>query len=196
MGGALCLALFFLAIAWRSPNLDAFGLSNDEGVYLMWGALNRRWLRPLPRHRGRAAPAFFETLALAFRLFGETMVVGRWAMMVGFGLLAGLLSWLAYRTGRWPAAIAALVLTSLAPLLFSLSRWRWPKSRPPLWRCWPGPGPPFCRNRAARLAGRLRFGLWSQSHLQIAQPISGSADFGHALPLPPPPPQIVARFAA
>lgn len=77
MGGALCLALFFLAIAWRSPNLDAFGLSNDEGVYLMWGALTADGYALYRDTVAVQPPLFFETLALAFRLFGETMVVGR-----------------------------------------------------------------------------------------------------------------------
>ena len=33
------LELISLAFAWRAQNLDAFGLSNDEGAHLMWAKL-------------------------------------------------------------------------------------------------------------------------------------------------------------
>jgi len=36
--------IFALAVAWRVQNLDAYGLSNDEGVYLMWGRLVAGWV--------------------------------------------------------------------------------------------------------------------------------------------------------
>lgn len=119
---ALWLLLLGLAVAWRVQNLNSFGLSNDEGVYLMWGRLVADGY---PLYRDTVAvqpPLFFETLALAFRLFGDTLLVGRWTMLAGFGLLAAGLSWLAYQTGRWPAAISALVLLALAPLVFTFSR--------------------------------------------------------------------------
>jgi 4-amino-4-deoxy-L-arabinose transferase-like glycosyltransferase len=43
-------------------------------------------------------------------------------MLAGYAPLAFGLSWLAYRHRRWPAALAAGLLTGLAPLVFTLSR--------------------------------------------------------------------------
>ncbi|GAB4422545.1 MAG: hypothetical protein Kow0031_00400 [Anaerolineae bacterium] len=119
---ALWLALFLPAVAWRAQNLDAFGLSNDEGVYLMWGRL---LFEGFPLYSETVAvqpPLFFEALAAAFRLAGDTVAVGRWAMMTGFALLAVTLSWLAHKMAGWPAAITALLLLSLSPLVFVYSR--------------------------------------------------------------------------
>lgn len=120
--GALWLALFGLAVAWRTQNLDAFGLSNDEGVYLMWGRLLAQGFPLYSETVAVQPPLFFEVLAAAFRLAGDTVAVGRWAMMSGFALLAVMLSWLAHKMAGWPAAITALLLLSLSPLAFVYSR--------------------------------------------------------------------------
>lgn len=68
------------------------------------------------------APLFLEMIGLAFRLAGPTVQAGRWAILPSFGLLAAALSWLAYRSGGWLAALTTLVLVSLAPLIFTFSR--------------------------------------------------------------------------
>ncbi len=120
--GALWLALFGLAVVWRAQNLDAFGLSNDEGVYLMWGRLLAEGFPLYSETVAVQPPLFFEALAAAFRLAGDSVTVGRWAMMSGFALLAVTLSWLAHKMAGWPAAIAALLLLSLSPLVFVYSR--------------------------------------------------------------------------
>ncbi len=119
---ALWLIIFAVALAWRIPNLDAFGLSNDEGVYLMWGKLAANGYPLYSQIYAVQPPLFLELLALAFKLAGDTVQTGRWAMMPGFGLLAVLLSWLAHKTGGWPAVITALILTAVSPLIFSYSR--------------------------------------------------------------------------
>ena len=119
---ALWLIIFAVALAWRVQNLDAFGFSNDEGVYLMWGKLAADGYPLYSQIYAVQPPLFFESLALAFKLAGETIQTGRWAMLLGFSLLSVTLSWLAYKTGRWAAAITALVLTAISPLIFSYSR--------------------------------------------------------------------------
>lgn len=116
------LLVFGLALAWRAQNLDAFGLSNDEGAHLMWARLIVDGYPLYRETQAVQAPLFLEWVALAFRIGGQTIQVGRWAMLTGFGLLAGALSWLAHRAAGWPAALAALMLLGLAPLIFTFSR--------------------------------------------------------------------------
>ena len=76
------------AIIWRAQNLDAFGPFNDEGVYLMWGRLAADGYALYREVYAVQPPLFLESLALTFRLFGSTIEAGRWAMLVGFCLLA------------------------------------------------------------------------------------------------------------
>jgi hypothetical protein len=120
--GMLWVFGLVVAVLWRAQNLDAFGLSNDEGVYLMWGRLAADAYPLYGETYAVQPPLFFETLALAFRWFGATVVVGRLAMMSGLLLLAAGLSWLVYNSSRWPGAIAALILVAVSPLIFWLSR--------------------------------------------------------------------------
>jgi len=119
---ALWLLLLGLAYAWRAQNLNAFGLSNDEGIHLMWGRLTAAGYALYRETYAVQSPLFLESLALAFKLAGATVTAGRWAILPWFGGLAVALSWLAYPAGRWPAAISALVLLAIAPLAFWLSR--------------------------------------------------------------------------
>jgi hypothetical protein len=118
----LWLLIFALAFAWRAQNLDAFGLSNDEGAHLMWARLAVDGYPLYSQTYAVQSPLFLETVGLAFRLAGPTIQAGRWAILPSFGLLALALSWLAYRSGGWPAAFTALVLVSLSPLIFTFSR--------------------------------------------------------------------------
>ncbi|MBN1992332.1 MAG: hypothetical protein JW953_06480 [Anaerolineae bacterium] len=118
----LWLILFGLALAWRAQNLDAFGLSNDEGAHLMWARLAGDGYPLYDETQAVQSPLFLETLRLAFHLAGPTVQAGRWAVLMGFGLLAVALSWLAYRAGQWPAALVALFLLGISPLIFTFSR--------------------------------------------------------------------------
>lgn len=126
-GSAIWLAVWLvvlgLTFAWRAQNLDAFGLSNDEGVYLMWARLAAEGY-PLYSHTYAVQPPLFlEGVRLAFYLGGTTIQTGRWAIMLaGYLPLAVVLSWLAHRSGGWPAALLALVLLGVSPLVFVLSR--------------------------------------------------------------------------
>lgn len=121
-GPAAWLAILALAVAWRAQHLGAFSLSNDEGAHLMWARLAADGYALYSETQAVQAPLFIETIALAFRLAGPQVEAGRWVILASFGLLAAVLSWLAYREGRWPASLVALVLLSLSPLSFSLSR--------------------------------------------------------------------------
>ncbi|MCK6629211.1 MAG: glycosyltransferase family 39 protein [Anaerolineae bacterium] len=118
----LWLLILSLAFAWRAQNLDAFGLSNDEGAHVMWAKLAVDGYPLYSQTYAVQSPLFLETVALAFRLAGPTLQVGRWAILPSFGLLALALSWLAYRSGGWAAALTALLLISLSPLSFTFSR--------------------------------------------------------------------------
>ncbi len=118
----LWLLIFSLALAWRAQNLGAFGLSNDEGAHLMWARLAVEGYPLYGQTQAAQAPLFLEWVGLAFRLAGQTIQAGRWAILAGFGLLSVALSWLAHRAGGWLAALAALALLGLAPLVFTFSR--------------------------------------------------------------------------
>jgi 4-amino-4-deoxy-L-arabinose transferase-like glycosyltransferase len=119
---ALWLLILLLAFTWRTQNLDAFGLSNDEGAHLMWARLAVDGYPLYSQTYAVQPPLFLEWVGLAFRLAGTTIQAGRWAILPGFGLLAVALSWLAYRSDGWPAALAALLLLSLSSLIFTFSR--------------------------------------------------------------------------
>jgi hypothetical protein len=122
IGLALWLLILLLALLWRAQNLDAFSPVNDEGAYLMWTRLAVDGYPLYTETQAVQPPLFFEWLGLAFRLAGQTIQAGRWAILFWFVPLAACLSWLASRSGGWPAALAALLLTGLSPLIFSLSR--------------------------------------------------------------------------
>jgi 4-amino-4-deoxy-L-arabinose transferase-like glycosyltransferase len=122
IGALFWLLIFGLTFAWRLQNLDAFGLSNDEGVYLMWARLVVEGHPLYSETYAVQPPLFIESLGLAFRLAGQTLQTGRWAMLTGYILLAFSLSWLAYRAGRWGGALIALSLLGVAPLIFTYSR--------------------------------------------------------------------------
>lgn len=116
------LIVFAALFAWRVQNLDAFGLSNDEGAHLMWARLATDGY-PLYRETYAVqAPLFLEPVGWAFRLAGSTIQAGRWVTLLGFVFLAVAISWPAHKTGGWSGAFTALLLTGVSPLIFSCSR--------------------------------------------------------------------------
>jgi 4-amino-4-deoxy-L-arabinose transferase-like glycosyltransferase len=118
----LWLVVFVLLFVWRIQNLDAFGLSNDEGAHLMWAQLAVEGYPLYGETYAVQAPLFLEPVGWAFRLAGSTIQAGRWVVLAGFGLLAVAVSWLAYRVGGWPAALMAVLLAGISPLIFTFSR--------------------------------------------------------------------------
>jgi hypothetical protein len=118
----LWLLIFGLALVWRAQNLEAFGLSNDEGAHLMWARLAVDGYPLYSQTQAVQAPLFIESVGWTFRLAGQTVQAGRWLTLAGFGLLVMTLSGLAHRAGGWPAALTALILTGISPLIFTFSR--------------------------------------------------------------------------
>jgi 4-amino-4-deoxy-L-arabinose transferase-like glycosyltransferase len=122
LGLTLWLIIFGSVFAWRTQNLDAFGLSNDEGAHLMWARLAVEGYPLYQETQAVQAPLFIESVGWAFRLAGQTIQAGRWVTLLGFGLLAVALSWLGYQAGGWPASLTALLLVGISPLIFTFSR--------------------------------------------------------------------------
>jgi 4-amino-4-deoxy-L-arabinose transferase-like glycosyltransferase len=118
----LWLLVLVLFLAWRAQNLEAFSPVNDEGAHLMWARLAIDGFPLYAETHAVQSPLFLEWIGLAFRLAGQTVQAGRWAMLTGFIPLAVALSWLAYRQGGGLAALVALILLGLAPLIFTFSR--------------------------------------------------------------------------
>lgn len=116
------LLIFGVGLAWRAQNLDAFGLTNDEGAYLMWSQLPLDGYPLYSETRAVQPPLFFEWVGLALRWGGPQVAVARWSTLVSYGLLAVALSWLAYRDRGRVAALTVVVLLSLTPLIFRFSR--------------------------------------------------------------------------
>jgi hypothetical protein len=78
------------AVWWRLQNIDAFGLTNDEGAYLMWARLVSVGY-PLYRQTYTGSPPLFiEILALVFKVLGFDIVLGRLVVLAWFVVLAGL----------------------------------------------------------------------------------------------------------
>jgi len=122
LGLGLWLLIIGVTFAWRAQNLDAFGLSNDEGAHLMWAKLAVEGY-PLYRETYAVqAPLFLEPVGWAFQLAGATIQAGRWVTLGGFVLLAAGTSWLAHKSGGWPGAVMAALLLGVAPLIFTFSR--------------------------------------------------------------------------
>lgn len=119
---ALWLVCFAILFAWRTQNLTAFGLSNDEGAHLMWARLAVDGYPLYSETQAVQAPLFIESIGWAFRLGGTTIQAGRWVTLLGFALLTIVLSWLAYRAGGALAALVALILLGVSPLAFTFSR--------------------------------------------------------------------------
>lgn len=115
------LTFLLLSLLWRTQNLEAFGLSNDEGAHLMWAKLAVNGAPLYAETRAVQSPLFLESVGWAFQLAGETVQAGRWLTVSGFILLALSLGYLARRHG-WLAAVMALMWLSVSPLAFSTSR--------------------------------------------------------------------------
>ncbi len=116
------LAVVALSLAWRLPNLDAFGISNDEGTHLMWAKLANTGYPLYSQTRAVQGPFFIGLIQLSFKVLGTHVASGRWmelslgmVALLGVGLLARLLR-------GWVAACSAAFVLSVAPLFFEFSR--------------------------------------------------------------------------
>ena len=110
------------AVLWRLKNIDAFGLANDEGAYLMWARLVAEGYPLYTQTYSGAPPLFIEMLALVFKVFGFSIVSGRLVVLAWFVILAGLLAYLSRQIAGWPGAYISLVMVAFITPLFTLSR--------------------------------------------------------------------------
>lgn len=119
VGMALVLGL---SVWWRAANLNAFGIFNDEGTYLMWA---KHLLAGHPLYsetRAVQGPLFLEALAAGFRWLGVSVAAGRWvSILFGLGALLAV-GWLGRALAGRGVALVALTLLSITPLFFAYSR--------------------------------------------------------------------------
>lgn len=118
----LWFVLLGVAVWWRLQNIDAFGLTNDEGAYLMWARLVSVGYPLYRRTYTGSPPLFIEMLALVFKVLGFDIVLGRLVVLAWFVVLAGLLGYLARQIAGWPGAYLSLVIMAFITPLFGLSR--------------------------------------------------------------------------
>ncbi len=116
------LTIFATTFTWRIQNLDAFGLTNDEGAYLMWTQLPLDGYPLYEQTRAVQPPLFFEWVGLFLRVGGPTVEVGRWSTLTSYVILGLITSWLAYRASGWVGANIVALLLGIAPLIFQMSR--------------------------------------------------------------------------
>jgi hypothetical protein len=88
----------------------------------MWATLSHEGYPLYQETQAVQSPLFLGAVRLGLQLGGLTIAAGRWAMLVGYGLLMVALSGLAYRAGGGVGAVVALFLASVAPLIFTFSR--------------------------------------------------------------------------
>ncbi len=120
--GIVWLLALALSVLWRLPHFSAFGLNNDEGAYLMWARLVADGYSLYSQTHSVSAPLFIEGLVAAFKLFGFSVVLGRWLILLTFALLAATMSGIGYRVARWWGAFAALAMVAIPTPFFQLSR--------------------------------------------------------------------------
>src|SRR5512135_3402086 len=118
------LAVIALSLAWRLPNLDAFGISNDEGSHLMWAKLANAGFPLYSQTRAVQGPFFVGLIQLAFKVLGTQVAAGRWmelslgmVTLLGVGLLARLFR-------GWVAACSAAIALSVAPPFLRILAYR------------------------------------------------------------------------
>jgi hypothetical protein len=116
------LAIVALSLAWRLPNLDAFGISNDEGTHLMWAKLANAGFPLYSQTRAVQGPLFIGLIQLSFKVLGVHVAAGRW-MELSLGMVTLLSVGLLARSLRgWVAAYGAAIALSVAPPFFQFSR--------------------------------------------------------------------------
>jgi 4-amino-4-deoxy-L-arabinose transferase-like glycosyltransferase len=94
----------------------------DEGVYLSSARLVMEGHTLFSSVFSAQPPAFLEILALAFRLFGDTVACGR-AVMVFFSLISlGTVAWISWRVAGPLASPLAIVSLGLPFLFFEMAR--------------------------------------------------------------------------
>lgn len=117
------LVVFLLVVALRLVRLDEpFSQGRDEGAYLMTARLIAAGRRPFTEIYMPQLPLFLQSLAFAFRLFGDSVTVGRLVIVAysGVGLLATCLC--ARMLSNRAGALAALFILGINPGYTTYSR--------------------------------------------------------------------------
>jgi len=118
----LVVLVVVVSIVWRTGNLDAFSLSNDEGAYLMWAWLVHSGHPLYSETVSVSAPLFIAALDWAFDVAGVSLVTGRVMVLAFLGLALLSLAWSGKLLHGWLGGLMAAAIFSLAPLVFLLSR--------------------------------------------------------------------------
>ena len=114
--GFLLLSAF--AITWQIYLREPYALDYDEGVYLISARMIMAGYTMFTSVFSAQPPAFLETLALAFRLFGDTLTIGR-EVMVFFALVAlGAIGWIGWRLAGPFASLIAILSLGLTLIFF------------------------------------------------------------------------------
>ena len=117
--GFLLLAAF--ALTWRNYLDTQFPFDYDEGVYLLSARMLMAGYSQYTSVFSSQPPAFLEILALAFRLFGDTVAVGR-GVMIFFSLVSLVaIGWISWRLAGPLASPVAILSLGLSMIFFRQS---------------------------------------------------------------------------
>ena len=120
MGWPLCATLVLL-VAFAAAAQTGLGepapLNYDEGVYLATARLLQEGYTLFDPVFSSQPPGFPETLALAFDLFGDNVLVGREVAVASSVVALGAVGWIGGRLAGLPTAPAAVLCLAL-PLAF------------------------------------------------------------------------------
>jgi len=123
VGYGLALAVLlglFLAIGAR--NLEGFSWGSDEGIFLMAGWLVEQGHALYREVWFDYPPLIFVALALAFRLFGASVTVGRMVFLLFATLGLGAVSLVVRQVSGRVGALAAVALLASVPAYWECSR--------------------------------------------------------------------------
>jgi len=116
---ASLLALFF---AVGARNLEGFSWASDEGIFLMSAKLVEQGHALYREVWFDYPPLIFVALALAFRLFGASVIVGRMVFLLFATLGLGAVSLVVRQVSGRVGALAAVALLASIPAYWQWSR--------------------------------------------------------------------------
>lgn len=116
---AIAVGLFFATLLLLWPQRDFVSMNADEGIVLQGAARILRGEVPYRDFFSFYTPASYYLLALAFKIFGESLLVGRTLLLVYGGLFSALTYLLARRiASRRAALFAAFLVLAVWPFRF------------------------------------------------------------------------------
>jgi 4-amino-4-deoxy-L-arabinose transferase-like glycosyltransferase len=114
--------LLVVFVLWEANHLEGFSRGYDEGLYLTIAQMVRSGYTLYREISHPHGPLFIYSIIPAFELLGASATVGRFVTVLygAVGLL--LVALTARELGGWLSGLSAVVLLSLAPEFFRLSR--------------------------------------------------------------------------